>query len=56
MLLARQNKLSRGHHAALPYDQVPQFLALLRQSHAISTLALEFLILTTVWTSEVVGA
>ena len=56
MLLARQNKLSRGHHAALPYEQVPQFLALLRQSHAMSALALEFLILTAARTSEVIGA
>ena len=56
MLLARQNKLSRGHHAALPYEQVPQFLALLRQSHAMSALALEFLILTAARTGEVIGA
>ena len=56
MLLARQNKLSRGHHAALPYEQVPQFLALLRRSHAMSALALEFLILTAARTSEVIGA
>ena len=31
-LLSRQSKLSRGHHAALPYAEVPAFLAKLRRA------------------------
>ena len=56
MLLPRQSKLSRGHHAALSYEDVPAFLTRLRQSEAMSALALEFLILTAARTGEVIGA
>ncbi|TPL16757.1 DUF4102 domain-containing protein [Mesorhizobium sp. B2-4-10] len=55
-LLSRQSKLSRGHHAALPYASVPAFVAKLRQSDAVSALALEFLILTAARTGEVIAA
>ncbi|MER8845775.1 tyrosine-type recombinase/integrase [Mesorhizobium australicum] len=55
-LLSRQSKLSRGHHAALHYGDVPAFLAKLRQSDAVSALALEFLILTAARTGEVIAA
>ncbi len=55
-LLSRQSKLSRGHHAALPYASVPAFLAKLRQSDAVSSLALEFLVLTAARTGEVIAA
>ena len=46
------------HHAALPYAQVPSFIAQLRAAEASegSRLAFEFLILTAARTGEVLGA
>ena len=46
------------HHAALPYAEVPAFVARLRSSEQgeIARLAFEFLILTAARTSEVLGA
>jgi integrase len=44
------------HHAALPIDEVPGFLAALREVEGISARALEFAILTAARTSEVLGA
>jgi len=46
------------HHAALPYAEVPHFIARLRASDASegSRLAFEFLVLTAARTSEVLGA
>ena len=55
-ILPRPNKLSRGHHKALPYVMVPQFVAALRENTSVSNLALEFLILTAARTGEVIGA
>jgi integrase len=55
-LLPKQAKLSRGHHAAMPYADVPAFLEALRQRYAIAGLALEFCILTAARTGEVLGA
>lgn len=46
----------RGHHAAMPYGDVPAFLEQLSGRHGISAMALEFLILTAARTSEVLGA
>ena len=47
-----------GHHAALPYADVPGFITALRSSGTIegARLAFEFLILTATRTSEVLGA
>jgi integrase len=47
-----------GHHAALPYSQVPAFVADLRSSELSEStrLAFEFLILTAARTGEVLGA
>ena len=47
-----------AHHAALPYGEVPVFIAALREADASAStkLAFEFLILTATRTSEVVGA
>ena len=36
LLLPRRQKLTRGHHAALPYDQMPEFMAKLRTSSSTS--------------------
>ncbi len=55
VLPARQ-KLKRGHHAAMPYEDVPGFVERLRQSEAVSARALEFLILTASRSGEVLGS
>jgi integrase len=55
-LLPRQSKLSRGHHAALPYADVPDFVAKLREREAVAALALEFAILTATRSGEVLNA
>jgi integrase len=54
-LLAKQQKLSRGHHAALPYTEVPAFLADLRTREGMAALALEFAVLTAARSGEVRG-
>jgi integrase len=56
LLLPKRHKLTRGHHPAMPFDQVSGLIARLRQSPAVSALALEFTILTAVRTSESIGA
>ena len=43
------------HHTALPYDQIPAFMADLRQQDGVGALALEFIILTGVRTGDVIG-
>lgn len=55
-LLAKRQTLSRGHHAAMPYSAVPEFMTKLHQAEGVGALALEFLILTTSRTGEVIGA
>ena len=55
-LLPKRQKLSRGHHAAMPWASVPAFIATLRQREGVAALALEFLILTGVRSGEARGA
>lgn len=56
-LLPARRKVQRvKHHAALPYPEVPAFMARLREQPGISARALEFAILTAARTSEVLGA
>lgn len=55
-LLPKRQKLTRGHHAALPFADVPTFIADLRARNATAALALEFLILTAARSGEVRGA
>jgi integrase len=55
-LLPKRQKLSRGHHAAMPYAEVPAFIAGLRERETVAALALEFCILTAVRSGEVLGA
>ena len=55
-LLPKRRKLTRGHHAAMPYREVPGFISRLREREAMAALALEFLILTAARTGEVLGA
>ncbi|WP_338834037.1 tyrosine-type recombinase/integrase [Bradyrhizobium septentrionale] len=54
-LLPRPSKLARGHHAAMPYEEVATFIADLRQREAKAALALEFCILTAARSGEVLG-
>jgi integrase len=55
VLPARQ-RLSRGHHAALPYDALPAFMAQLRAvENSVAAKALEFCILTATRTNETLG-
>ena len=55
-LLPARQKLKRGHHAALPYDDLPAFMVELRTHEGLGVLALELTILTACRTSEVVKA
>jgi integrase len=55
-LLPKRQRLTRGHHAAMPYTDVPGFMANLRARHSIAASALEFVILTTARSGEVLGA
>jgi integrase len=54
-LLPRPSKLARGHHAAMPYEEVAVFIAKLRKREATSALALELCILTAARTGEILG-
>src|SRR5262245_24108902 len=57
-LLPHRSKLKRKakHHAALPYEATPEFMAELRGNGDTSARALEVLILTAARTSELIGA
>lgn len=49
-------KLSRGHHPAMPYGDVPAFFQALAGVEGMSARGLEFLILTAARTGEVIGS
>ena len=53
LLLPKRQRLQRGHHAAMPWLEVPAFVAELRQKPTVSNLALEFVILTASRSGEV---
>jgi integrase len=55
-LLPKRQKLTRGHHAAMDYRGVAEFIGKLREREATATMALEFLILTAARSGEVLGA
>src|SRR5208283_5096936 len=55
-LLPKRGVLTRGHHAAMDYREVPAFLAQLREREATAAMALEFCILTATRSSETLGA
>jgi integrase len=56
-LLPKKSKVRRvEHHAALPYIEIGNFLAELRQQKGLPACALEFAILTAARTSEAIGA
>jgi integrase len=55
-LLPNPNKIGdRGHHAALPYAELPAFIAKLRETEVVAALALEFAVLTAARSGEVRG-
>jgi integrase len=56
LILPRRQKLSRGHHAAMDYADVPTFIADLRKCESIAARALEVLVLTAARSAEVLGA
>lgn len=55
-ILPPRQRLTRGHHAAMPYGDVPGFLQSLTGRDAIAARALEFLILTAARSGEVLEA
>lgn len=56
LLPARAKVRKVEHHPALPYSELPAFMADLRAQEATAARALEFLILTVARTGEVIGA
>jgi integrase len=52
-LLPKPSKLSRGHHAAMPYEDVAAFVSQLREREASAALALELCILTAARSGEI---
>jgi integrase len=56
LILPKPKKLSRGHHKALPYREMPTFIERLRERQAVAAMALEFTILTAARTGETIGA
>ncbi|HEV7255716.1 MAG TPA: integrase arm-type DNA-binding domain-containing protein [Mesorhizobium sp.] len=55
VLPARQ-KLTRGHHAAMPYRDVPAFMERLREADTLAARALELVILTATRSGEALNA
>ncbi|MFZ4165209.1 tyrosine-type recombinase/integrase [Brevundimonas sp. NPDC058933] len=56
LLLPKRQKLYKGHHPALPFDEVSEFIGQLRARPAPAARALDLLILTASRTGEIVGA
>lgn len=56
ILPARGKVAARGHHASLPYADMPAFWPKLQAQDGMGARALEFAILTTTRTGEVLGA
>jgi integrase len=54
-LLPRPLKLARGHHAAMPYEDVAAFITKLRDREAFAAMAMELLILTAARSGEILG-
>jgi integrase len=52
-LLPKPSKLARGHHAAMPYEDVASFIVELRKRDAPAALALELCILTAARSGEI---
>lgn len=55
-LLPKRHKLQRGHHAAMAYAEVPEFMGQLRARGGITARALEWTILAAARSGEALGA
>lgn len=55
-ILPKPAKLVRGHHPAIPYAELPDFIATLRSRYSVSAVAIEFMVLTATRVGEVAGA
>lgn len=55
-LLPKRQKLTRGHHAAMPYTAIPDFTERLRDAGTVSAKALEWTILAAARSGETLGA
>ncbi|MCB1431834.1 MAG: tyrosine-type recombinase/integrase [Alphaproteobacteria bacterium] len=55
-LLPKHGKATKSHHAAMPFDEVPAFMAELAGKDATAARALRFLILTATRTGETLNA
>jgi integrase len=55
-LLPARQKLTRGHHPALPYTEISDFMVTVRERDAVAARALEWTILTATRTGEALGA
>lgn len=55
-ILPARSRLARGHHKAMPYTAIPEFMEQLHCRDAVAALALEFAILTAARSGEVIGA
>ena len=51
-LLPKQSKLTRSHHAAMPYEHVAAFVGRLRENDSLTAQALELTILTAARSGE----
>ncbi len=56
LILPAHGKRSKGHHAAMPWQAVPAFVAALRERDGVAARALEFTVLTAARSGEVRGA
>ena len=54
--VAKKAKVAVTHHPALPYAEIPAFMAALGERDGVAARALEFTILTAARTGEVIGA
>jgi integrase len=54
--LPPRDRLKKGHHAAMPFEQLPSFFAELKQLETVGACALMLTILTAVRTSEAIKA
>ena len=55
-VLAKRSRLVRGHHKALRFQDMPDFMGKLAKRDAVAARALEFTILTAARSGEVLGA
>ena len=55
-LLPKRQRLTRGHHAAMPYADLPAFMVDLQGRQAMAAHVLEFAILTAARSGEALGA